>query len=142
MAAVMLVFNRLTAADYTDTSEAATSPLVDSLRRKITCIEDPQFTRDYHDPSKRSIPNALKCTLNDGTVLEETVVEAPLGHKSRRDEAVPEILAKYRRHLGICFGEAEVRELVRLAGEREELEGMPVDRFMDLLVRESMVRAS
>lgn len=141
MAAVMLVFNRLTAADYTDGSEAATSPLVESLRRKITCIEDPQFTRDYHDPSKRSIPNALKCTLTDGAVLEEVVVEAPLGHKSRREEAVPEILEKYKRHLGICFDEREVRELVRLGGDKEGLEGMGVDRFMDLLRRESMVQA-
>jgi 2-methylcitrate dehydratase len=38
--------------------------------------------------------------LKDGTVLEEEVVEAPLGHKWRRDEAKPEILAKYKRHLG------------------------------------------
>ena len=45
----MLVFNRLTAQDYADGSEAATSELLESLRKSIKCVEDPQFTKDYHD---------------------------------------------------------------------------------------------
>ena len=134
----MLVFNRLEATDYTDGGEAATSPLVESLRRSISCVEDPQFTKDYHDPNTRSIPNALTVTLNDGTVLEETVVEAPLGHKFRREEAKPEILKKYERHLGPHFPLARVEELVRLGQDREKLEGMAVDEYMDLYVKEKM----
>src|SRR3954470_19222317 len=59
MVATMLVFNRLTAMDYADGGEAATSPLVEDLRKRIKCVEDPQFTEDYHNPSKRTIPNAL-----------------------------------------------------------------------------------
>merc|ERR1712072_1532287 len=59
-----------------DGSEAATSPLVESLRQRIKCVEDPQFTKDYHDPSKRTISNALTVRLKDGTTLEEEVVEA------------------------------------------------------------------
>ena len=100
MVATMFVFDRLEATDYTDGSEATTSSLVESLRKRITCVEDPQFTKDYHDPEKRTIANALTVKLKDGTVLEEEVVEAPLGHKWRREEAKPEILAKYKRHLG------------------------------------------
>jgi 2-methylcitrate dehydratase len=99
MAAVMLVFNRLEATDYTDGGEAATSPLVESLRQKIKCVEDPQLTADYHDPSKRTIANALTVTLKDGTVLDEVLVEAPLGHRLRREEAKPEILKKFERHI-------------------------------------------
>jgi len=67
----MLVYGRLEATDYTDGSEAATSPLVESLRQKIACVEDPQFTKDYHDENMRTIPNALTVKLNDGTILEE-----------------------------------------------------------------------
>jgi 2-methylcitrate dehydratase len=103
MVATMFVFNRLEATDYTDGGEAASSQLVESLRQRIACVEDPLFTADYHDPNKRTIANALTVTLKDGTVLDEEVVEAPLGHKWRREEAKPEILNKYRRHLGEFF---------------------------------------
>ena len=134
----MLVFNRLHATDYTDGSEAATSPLVESLRKRIRCVEDPQFTKDYHDASLRNIPNALTVTLDDGQVLEEVVVEAPLGHRLRREEAKPEILAKYKRHLGPHFDEGRVQELVELGADSKRLEDMPVDQYMDLYVKKTM----
>ena len=38
-------------------------PRIDALRAKMECVEDPQFTRDYHDPEKRSIANALSCRI-------------------------------------------------------------------------------
>ncbi|MGE8356646.1 MAG: bifunctional 2-methylcitrate dehydratase/aconitate hydratase, partial [Microvirgula sp.] len=47
MVAVPLLFGRLTAADYEDV--IAADPRIDALRDKIVCVEDPQFTRDYHD---------------------------------------------------------------------------------------------
>ncbi|MCJ1336706.1 ATP-binding cassette transporter CGR1 [Bachmanniomyces sp. S44760] len=138
MVSTMLVFNRLLATDYTDGSEAATSPLIESLRTRTKCIEDPQYTRDYHDASLRNIPNALTVTLNDGTVLEEVAVEAPLGHRSRREEAKPEILAKYKRHLGGHFDQGRVDELVSLGADQERLGAMGVDEYMDLYVKEKM----
>ena len=101
MVANMFVFNRLVATDYTDGGEAATSPLLESLRQRIKCVEDPQLTKDYHDPSKRTIANALTVKLKDGTVLDEVLVEAPLGHRLRREEAKPEILKKYKNHIGM-----------------------------------------
>jgi 2-methylcitrate dehydratase len=138
MCAVMLVYGRLEASDYTDGSEAATSPLVESLRRKIACVEDPKFTKDYHDENLRTIPNALTVKLNDGTVWDEIVVEAPLGHKLRREEAKPEILAKYKRHLGPHFPEWKVRELIDLGNDRKTLEAMAVDEYVDMYaVKES-----
>lgn len=138
MVATMLVFNRLEATDYTDGGEAATSPLVESLRRSISCVEDPEFTAAYHNPDMRTIPNALTVTLNDGTVLQETVVEAPLGHKLRREEAKPEILAKFERHLGPHFANATVKKLVELGQDKEKLEGMAVDEYMDFYAKEKM----
>jgi len=86
MIAVPLIFGRLTAGDYEDA--VAADPVwgkrIDHLRDLITCVEQPQFTRDYHDPEKRSIANSLRMELNDGTVLEQTV-EYPIGHRRRRD---------------------------------------------------------
>jgi 2-methylcitrate dehydratase len=131
MCSVMLVFGRLEATDYTDGGEAATSPLVESLRQRIKCVEDPQFTTDYHDPSLRTISNALTVELNDGTVLDEVVVEAPLGHRLRREEAKPHILAKYKRHLSPHFSEAHVQELVELGMDPKKLEAMSVDEYVD-----------
>ncbi|KAF2861558.1 putative 2-methylcitrate dehydratase [Piedraia hortae CBS 480.64] len=135
MVAVMFVFNRLEAADYTDSSEAARSPLVDSLRKRIKCVEDPQFTKDYHDPAKRTISNALTVKLKDGTVLEEEVVEAPLGHRLRREEAKPEILKKYVGHIEPHFTKERVQKLVGLGNDSKTLYQTPVDEYMDLYVK-------
>lgn len=135
MVSTMFVFDRLEATDYTDGSEAATSQLVESLRQRITCVEDPQFTKDYHDPEKRTIANALTVKLRDGTILEEEVVEAPLGHRLRREEAKPEILAKYKRHLGPHFPAEHVEKLVALSQDGKALEEMDVDKYVDLYVK-------
>ncbi|EME89627.1 uncharacterized protein MYCFIDRAFT_57025 [Pseudocercospora fijiensis CIRAD86] len=139
MAATMLVFGRLTADDYTDGGEAATSPLVESLRQKIECREDPQFTADYHDPEKRTISNALTVKLKDGTVLPEVVVEAPLGHRLRREEAKPEILLKFKNHIAPHFSAEHTKKLVDLHNDTATLYKMPVDEYMDLYVKEKIL---
>lgn len=81
MVAYPLIHGELTTQSYTD--ESASDPRIDALRAKIQCVEDKQFSVDYHEPEKRSIGNALLVTLNDGTVLDEVVVEYPVGHKRR-----------------------------------------------------------
>ncbi len=138
MVANMLIFNRLEATDYTDGGEAAESPLLEDLRKRIKCVEDPQFTKDYHNPSLRTISNALTVTLNDGTVMDEVSVEAPLGHKLRRDEAKPHILAKFKRHLSQHFDGEKVKELVDLHLDQSKLENMEVDKYVDQYVKETM----
>ena len=135
MVSTMFVFDRLEATDYPDDSEAATSQLVESLRQRISCVEDPRFTADYHDPEKRTISNALTVTLKDGTVLDEEVVEAPLGHRWRREEAKPEILAKYKRHLGPHYSADHVEKLVALGQDSKTLDSMDVDKYVDLYVK-------
>jgi 2-methylcitrate dehydratase len=137
MCSVMLVFGRLTATDYVDGSEAASSPLIEDLRKRIWCEEDPAFTQDYHDPARRTISNGLTVTLKDGTVLDEVVVEAPLGHRFRREEAKPEILDKYKRHISAHYSPEKVKDLVELGLDRERLEEMAVDEYVDLYVVEN-----
>ncbi|KAF2499660.1 2-methylcitrate dehydratase [Lophium mytilinum] len=135
MVSTMFVFDRLEATDYSDGGEAATSALVESLRQRISCVEDPKFTADYHDPEKRTISNALTVKLKDGTVLDEEVVEVPLGHRLRRDEAKPHILEKYKRHLGPHFPAEHVDKLVKLGTDAKTLDEMDVDTYVDLYVK-------
>jgi 2-methylcitrate dehydratase len=132
MVAVPLIFGRLTAADYED--NVAGDSRIDILRDKITCVEDPQFTKDYHDPEKRSIANALTVHLNDGTVLKEVVVEYPIGHKRRRDEGIPELIKKFRVNLNRIYKQKQQEQILSTALDFNELSGMPVNEFVDMLV--------
>lgn len=97
MIAVPLIFGRLKASDYEDA--IASDIRIDRLRDKMTCVEDQQFTADYHDPEKRAISNALTVTFNDGSKLPEVVVEYPIGHRRRRDEGIPKLIEKYKINL-------------------------------------------
>ncbi len=139
MCSVMFCYDRLEATDYNDDSEAANSPLVERIRQSMKCVEDPQFTADYHDPEKRTISNALTVKLKDGTVLEEEVVEAPLGHRLRREEAKPEILAKYKRHIEPHFSAEHVKKLVDLGNDPASLYKMPVHEYVDMYVKEKIL---
>ncbi|WP_404462760.1 bifunctional 2-methylcitrate dehydratase/aconitate hydratase [Providencia rettgeri] len=132
MVAVPLIFGRLTAADYED--NIAQDSRIDALRAKIHCHEDTQFTADYHDPDKRSISNGLTITLNDGHVLDEVVIEYPVGHKRRRKEGMPLLLKKFRINLARQFPEAQQLRILQASLDKPMLEKMSVNEYMDLFV--------
>ncbi|MBS1664742.1 MAG: bifunctional 2-methylcitrate dehydratase/aconitate hydratase [Bacteroidetes bacterium] len=132
MVAVPLIFGRLTAADYEDS--VASDPRIDILRDKIICVEDPQFTKDYHDPEKRSIANALTVELNDGTKLDEVVVEYPIGHKRRRAEGIPLLLEKFKINLARKFPEKQQRTILDHSLDLKKLIDTPVNEFVDKMV--------
>ena len=132
MVAVPLLFGRLTAADYEDT--VARDPRIDALRDRIVCVEDPAFTRDYHDPDKRSIANALTVELQDGHTLDEVVVEFPIGHKRRRAEGIPLLEDKFRINLARRFPAKQQKAILDVSLDQAELEAMPVNRYVDLYV--------
>jgi len=131
MVAIPLIFGRLTASDYEDW--IATDPRIDALRAKMECVEVPAFTRDYHDPEKRSIANALRVELNDGTVIEETV-EYPIGHRRRRTEGLPLLIEKFNTNLRRCFPEDRQQRILAASLDRQQLETMPVNEYVDLYV--------
>ncbi|CDW93158.1 MULTISPECIES: bifunctional 2-methylcitrate dehydratase/aconitate hydratase [unclassified Thiomonas] len=132
MVAVPLLFGRLTAGDYEDT--VAADPRIDALREKIVCVEDPQYTRDYHDPEKRSIANALTVTLKDGSVLPEVAVEYPIGHKRRRADGIPLLEAKFRTNLARRFPGKQQKTILDVSLDQNLLESMPVHDYVDLYV--------
>ena len=130
MMAVPLLFGRLTAADYED--GVAADPRIDALRARIQCVEDPQFTRDYLDPEKRSIANAVTVRLKDGRELPEVVVEYPIGHRRRRTEGIPLLIEKFRRNLARRFPEKQQRVIAELSLEQDRLARTPVHEYLDL----------
>jgi len=132
MVAVPLIFGRLTAADYED--DLASDPRIDSLREKMICVEDPQFTRDYHDPDRRSIANALSVELKDGKRLQEVLVEYPIGHKRRRKEGMPLLVEKFERNLARRFAPKQQKAILELCLDQDRLQMTPVNDFVDMMV--------
>ena len=131
MIAIPLLFGRLTASDYEDA--IAADPRIDLLRARISCVEEPRFTVDYHDPDKRSIANTVMLEMNDGVTLEHTV-EYPIGHMRRRAEGIPLLEAKFRRNLALRFDEARQQIILEACANQSILEAMPVHQFVNLFV--------
>ncbi|HUJ85671.1 MAG TPA: bifunctional 2-methylcitrate dehydratase/aconitate hydratase [Burkholderiales bacterium] len=132
MVAVPILFGRLTAGDYEDA--VAADPRIDALRARITCVEDKGFTRDYHDPDKRSIANALTVEFKDGKKLGEFVCEYPIGHKRRRKEGMPVLVEKFKRNLARRFPSKQQNAILGACMDAGRLHAMPVDAFVDLFV--------
>ena len=132
MVAVPIIFGRLTASDYEDS--IANDPRIDKLRDKIVCVEDVNFTKDYHDPKKRSIANALTVEFTDGKKMKEIVVEYPIGHKRRRKEGMPVLVAKFKTNLARQFPEKQRNAIMALCLDQKKLEATPVNEFVDMMV--------
>jgi 2-methylcitrate dehydratase len=133
MIAIPLIFGRLTARDYEDAvaADPLWGPRIDAVRERITCVEKPAFTTDYHDPDKRSIANSLSMELNDGTLLEETV-EYPIGHRRRREEGMPLLIEKFKTNLRRRYDEGRQERILAASLDREKLAAMPVNEYVDL----------
>jgi 2-methylcitrate dehydratase len=132
MVAVPILFGRLTASDYEDS--IAKDPRIDKLRDKIVCVEDPAFTKDYHDPKKRSIANALTVEFLDGKKMKEIVVEYPIGHKRRRKEGMPVLVEKFKTNLARQFPEKQQKAILALCLDQKKLEATAVHEFVDMMV--------
>lgn len=132
MVAVPLIFGRLTARDYED--DIAADPRIDALREKIICVEDPAFTVDYHDPTMRSIANAITIELNDGTIFGEEVVEYPIGHARRRADGIPLLIAKYKTNLARIFKPEQQAAIEKATLDRASLEKLSVTEFAELFI--------
>ena len=132
MVAVPLIFGRLTARDYED--DIASDPAIDALREKIVCVEDPSFTVDYHDPSKRSIANALTVEFKDGSKFDEVVVEYPIGHARRRTDGIPLLIEKFKINLARIFSADQQKKILDVSMDYKKLSEMAVNEYVDLYV--------
>ncbi|MEJ2381008.1 MAG: bifunctional 2-methylcitrate dehydratase/aconitate hydratase [Gammaproteobacteria bacterium] len=129
MVAVPLIFGRLTADDYEDA--VAADARIDALRDKMTVTENQQFSRDYLDPAKRSIGNAVQVTFNDGSTTERVAVEYPIGHRRRRSEGMPLLVEKFRRNIATRLSAKQCAAVDALFADPARLESTPVHEFMD-----------
>ncbi len=132
MAAVPMIFGRLTAADYEDS--VASDPRIDTLRDKMQVQENSGFTKDYFDPAKRYIGNAIQVFFRDGSSTGRVAVDFPIGHRQRRDEGIPILQKKFESSVSTRLKARQWQELADLCADREELAAIAVDDFMALLV--------
>jgi 2-methylcitrate dehydratase len=130
MVAVPLIFGRLTAADYND--DVAADPRIDALRAKMTVSENPQFTRDYFDAAKRYIGNAVEVFFTDGSSTGKVSIDYPIGHRKRRAEGIPVLMAKGEAALRANLATGQVDRIMALAADPAKLEATPIDQFMNL----------
>ena len=132
MTAIGLIKGDLVAEDYEDS--VANDPLVDNLREKMEIEEDLSFSKDYLDPSKRSIANSLQIFFKDGTCTDIEEVHYPIGHKNRRAEGIPILIKKFEKNLMTQFSEDRVKGIMSLFEDNEKLFNLPVKEFVDLFV--------
>jgi len=132
MVAIGLLTGNLTADDYED--KVANNPRIDALRDKMVVVEDKQFSVDYHDPDKRSIANAMQIEFKDGSKTDKITIEYPIGHRRRRQEGTPVLLAKFESNLATRFPQQQAQKIIQLCQNQKQLEETPVNEFMDLWV--------
>lgn len=132
MTAIGLLKGKLTADDYEDA--ASTDPRIDALREKMIVQENQQFSLDYLDPDKRSIANAISIAFKDGTSSPRIVVEYPLGHRRRRNEALPLLFDKLKENLDSHYKAEKSAELCELFQDHQRLCALPVHKLVDAFI--------
>ncbi len=132
MTAVGLIFGELRAEHYED--DVAADSRIDALRDRMQVHEDERYSREYHEPDKRSIANAVQVFFSDGSSTERVEVEYPVGHRRRREEGIPLLERKFRDNLATRFPPGQAQRIHALCTDQERLEATPVNEFMDLLV--------
>jgi 2-methylcitrate dehydratase len=135
MVAVPLIFGRLTAADYEDA--VARDPRIDQLRDKMVVTENPRFTTDYMDSSKRAIANAVQVFYKDGSQTARVEVAYPIGHRTRRAEGIPLLQQKFEQNIAGRLPNARSARILEIFADRETLDTIPVSEFMDAWVVEA-----
>jgi 2-methylcitrate dehydratase len=130
MSAIGLIKGTLTAADYED--DIARDPRIDALRAKMVCVEKKQWSRDYLDPAKRSIANAIQVFFKDGSKTANVECEYPIGHRRRRKDGIPLLEAKFRTNLARRFAAKQQHAILAACSNQRTLETMPVHAFMNL----------
>ena len=130
--AIGLIFGNLTAQHYED--KIAKDPRIDRLRDKMQCVENKQYSKDYLNPSKRSVANTVQVFFKDGSKTEKVEVEYPIGHRRRRGEGIPLLVGKFKTNLARRFTAKQQEAILELCLDQKKLETTPVNEFVDMFV--------
>ena len=109
MVSAALLFGELNYEMYKDDFSGLNE--IENLRKKIVVNEDANFTKNYYDFSKRHISNSIEIVYNDNSSSEKITIENPIGHPSRREEAVPLLKEKFIRNLQDSFSKEKANNL-------------------------------
>ncbi len=131
MVAIGLLFGNLEYEDYE--AERASDPRIDTLRKKMIVRENPQYTKDYLDPNKRSIANSIQVFFDDESDTDAIEILYPLGHRRRRNEAIPLLEEKCRNNLTSRYPAYRVERILNLFKDQEKLDQTPIHMFLELL---------
>ena len=131
MVAVGLLNGDLTADDYED--DVAVDPRIDRLRDLMQVEEDVRYSREYHEPAKRSIANAMQVFFRDGSCTEKVSVEYPIGHRRRRAEGIPKLIEKFEHNLATRFPASGAKVIRDLCLDVQAFATTPVNEFMALM---------
>ncbi|MCX8113236.1 MAG: bifunctional 2-methylcitrate dehydratase/aconitate hydratase [Bacteroidia bacterium] len=131
MTAVALLYGTLTYEHYEE--PIASDPRIPAIIQRMEVRENPDFSRDYLDPEKRSIANAVQIFFRDGGHTERVLVEYPVGHRQRRAEAIPLLREKFAQAVRRTYPLKKSQQLYHLLAERSDWIDMPVDELMELL---------
>ena len=101
MVAAALLYGELKYEMYEDSFEGFEN--INNLRKKIFVSEEPQFTKNYYEFSKRHITNSVEIVYDDNTTSNKIIIENPIGHPSRREEAIPLLKDKFCRNVESLF---------------------------------------
>ncbi|OCT13701.1 2-methylcitrate dehydratase [Paenibacillus pectinilyticus] len=132
MVAIGLIFGTLTAEHYED--DIASDPRIDALRERMVVVENEQYSKDYLDPDKRSIANAIQIFFKDGTSTGKIVCEYPIGHRRRRAEGLPKVIDKFKANVQTRFPRKQTEEIMKLSLDYEKLIQTSVPAYMSLFV--------
>lgn len=130
VATIGLVFGTMKYDYYSDATAA--NPMVRDLLGRMTVGENQQFSADYADPSKRAVPSSLQVFFQDGTSTDAVTVEYPLGHPSRRKEAIPVLFEKLHRNVRSMFSAQDSDRVLAACQDYDTASAMPANAFVDL----------
>ena len=133
MIAVPLITGNLIAENYENEYHEG-EPRIDFLRKRMEIVEDTRYSAEYHEPSKRSITNALQIFFKDGTKTAKVEIEYPIGHRRRRTEGIPLLEKKFSNNLETRFPKWKCEEIIDLCLDQDRLEALPVSKFVNLFL--------
>ena len=113
----------------------AADPRIDQLRECMQVVELPAYSRDYLASDKRSIANSVQVFFKDGSSSERIEVEFPLGHRRRRDQAIPVLREKFIQNVATRFPAERVAQLNTQFFDSAAIDQLAVDKLIDEFVQ-------
>lgn len=130
--ALGLIHGTIAPTDFGDAFAA--DPRIDRLRAAMLTTENARYTQDYDDPLQRANTTRVQVWFRDGSSTPAVEISFPLGHKRRRDEALPALRGKLAASLGRRFPPERVQLITTLCADGPAFDSTPVERFVELLI--------